>query len=178
MKNLTGTENSTKDRRGFNMLAQAWSWLIEPSPLIIEPERRLQARLLIGHVACSFVARPSVIDFILAWPLLQTGRNRRDDFQIPMGYVWRCSLAKLRVWTEPKCALLAGSSANRQHRFDINICSHNHQPDSYSIPVFFDPRRIGRQSVSFGARDGDRFPHYTHRLFLAAGILAWLFHFL
>ncbi|HET7144391.1 MAG TPA: GGDEF domain-containing protein [Anaerolineales bacterium] len=48
MKNLIGTKNSTKDQRGFNKLAQAWSWLIEPSPLIIEPERRFQARLLMA----------------------------------------------------------------------------------------------------------------------------------
>jgi len=34
--------------RYYDVLAGAWQWLIEPSPSIVEPERRLQARLLMA----------------------------------------------------------------------------------------------------------------------------------
>ena len=46
MKNFTDTNISSKTLRWRRMLAAAWHWLIEPSASIVEPERRLQARLL------------------------------------------------------------------------------------------------------------------------------------
>jgi diguanylate cyclase (GGDEF)-like protein len=48
MKNLTGTDISPETQRWRHMLAGAWHWLIEPPSSIVEPERRLQARLLMA----------------------------------------------------------------------------------------------------------------------------------
>ena len=48
MKNLTDTIPSSKVPRWQRGLARVWRWLIEPSFAITEPERRLQARLLMA----------------------------------------------------------------------------------------------------------------------------------
>src|SRR4026207_2055780 len=48
MKNLTDTTPASKGTRGQRRLARAWRWLIEPSSAIVEPERRLEARLLMA----------------------------------------------------------------------------------------------------------------------------------
>ena len=48
MKNFTGVNNSSEIPGWRRMLAGAWHWLIEPSAAIVEPERRLQARLLMA----------------------------------------------------------------------------------------------------------------------------------
>ena len=48
MKNVTGTNTSSKTPRWLRILAAAWRWLIEPSPSVVEPERRLRARLLMA----------------------------------------------------------------------------------------------------------------------------------
>ena len=46
MKNFTVNNTSSKLPHWRRRLAAVWRWLIEPSPSIAEPERRLQARLL------------------------------------------------------------------------------------------------------------------------------------
>src|SRR5687767_12818440 len=48
MKNFTDTNNSSKLPRWVRILAGVWHWLIEPSPAIVEPVGRLQARLLMA----------------------------------------------------------------------------------------------------------------------------------
>jgi diguanylate cyclase (GGDEF)-like protein len=48
MKNLAGTHTTSNIPRWRRILANVWHWLIEPSPAIVEPERRLQARLLMA----------------------------------------------------------------------------------------------------------------------------------
>lgn len=48
MKNNTGTHTSSRMPRWLHMLATSWRWLIEPSSLVVEPDRRLRARLLIA----------------------------------------------------------------------------------------------------------------------------------
>jgi diguanylate cyclase (GGDEF)-like protein len=48
MNNLTDTIPSLKVPRWQRGLARVWRWLIEPSFAIVEPERRLQARLLMA----------------------------------------------------------------------------------------------------------------------------------
>jgi diguanylate cyclase (GGDEF)-like protein len=48
VKNPTGTHVTSNAPRWRRMLAVVWRWLIEPSPSIVEPERRLQARLLMA----------------------------------------------------------------------------------------------------------------------------------
>ncbi|MDQ3007755.1 MAG: GGDEF domain-containing protein, partial [Chloroflexota bacterium] len=48
MKNPIVTNSSSRLPHWRDGLAAAWSWLIEPSPSIVEPERRLQARLLMA----------------------------------------------------------------------------------------------------------------------------------
>jgi diguanylate cyclase (GGDEF)-like protein len=48
MKNFTDTNNSSNIPRWRRILANVWHWLIEPPPAIVEPERRLQARLLMA----------------------------------------------------------------------------------------------------------------------------------
>ena len=48
MKNFTNTDRPSTISRWRGMLAAAWRWLIDPSPSIAEPERRLQARLLMA----------------------------------------------------------------------------------------------------------------------------------
>src|SRR3972149_6955432 len=48
MKNSTASNTSSKIQRRPRMLAAVWRWLIEPSPSVVEPERRLQARLLMA----------------------------------------------------------------------------------------------------------------------------------
>jgi diguanylate cyclase (GGDEF)-like protein len=48
MKNVTDTNASSKLPRWRHMMAGAWRWLIEPSSAIVEPERRIQARLLMA----------------------------------------------------------------------------------------------------------------------------------
>src|SRR4026208_357197 len=48
MKILTDTIPSSKGTRWQRRLARAWHWLIEPSSAIVEPERRIQARLLMA----------------------------------------------------------------------------------------------------------------------------------
>lgn len=48
MKNVTGTNAASKRSRWRHSLNAGWHWLIEPSPAIVEPERRLQARLLMA----------------------------------------------------------------------------------------------------------------------------------
>lgn len=48
MKNLAGTHTTSTIPRWRRILAKVWHWLIEPSPAIVEPERRLQARLLMA----------------------------------------------------------------------------------------------------------------------------------
>jgi diguanylate cyclase (GGDEF)-like protein len=48
MKNLTGTQTTSNAPRWPRRLTAAWHWLIEPSPSVVEPERRLQARLLMA----------------------------------------------------------------------------------------------------------------------------------
>src|SRR5919106_5716999 len=48
MKNVTDIDNSSKTSRGLGMFVAMWRGLIEPSPSIVEPERRLQARLLMA----------------------------------------------------------------------------------------------------------------------------------
>src|SRR5215211_3715591 len=47
MKNPT-VNNTSKTPHWLRRLTAAWYWLIEPSPSIVEPERRLQARLLMA----------------------------------------------------------------------------------------------------------------------------------
>jgi diguanylate cyclase (GGDEF)-like protein len=46
MKNIIDTNIFSKTPRWRRMLAVVWHWLIEPSASIVEPERRLTARLL------------------------------------------------------------------------------------------------------------------------------------
>src|SRR5688572_5503721 len=48
MKNFTATNNSSKMPRWLRILADMWRWLIEPSPAIVEPVGRLQARILMA----------------------------------------------------------------------------------------------------------------------------------
>jgi hypothetical protein len=48
MKNVTDMNASSKFPRWRRMMAGAWRWLIEPSSAIVEPERRIQARLLMA----------------------------------------------------------------------------------------------------------------------------------
>jgi len=48
MKGFTDTNNSSKLPRWWRVLAAMWHWLIQPSAAIVEPERRLQARLLMA----------------------------------------------------------------------------------------------------------------------------------
>jgi diguanylate cyclase (GGDEF)-like protein len=48
MKNLAGTHTTANIPRWRRILANVWHLLIEPSPAIVEPERRLQARLLMA----------------------------------------------------------------------------------------------------------------------------------
>lgn len=48
MKNLTGINNSSKLPRWLRTLADMWRWLIKPSPAIVEPVGRLQARILMA----------------------------------------------------------------------------------------------------------------------------------
>lgn len=48
MKNVTDTNNSSKMPRWLRVLADMWHWLIEPSPAIVEPVARLQARILMA----------------------------------------------------------------------------------------------------------------------------------
>ena len=48
MKGFTDTNNSSKLPRWRRVLAAMWHWLIQPSAAIVEPERRLQARLLMA----------------------------------------------------------------------------------------------------------------------------------
>ena len=48
MKNSTVNNTSLKTPRWLRRLTAAWYWLIEPSPSVVEPERRLQARLLMA----------------------------------------------------------------------------------------------------------------------------------
>jgi diguanylate cyclase (GGDEF)-like protein len=48
MKNITGTYAASQRPRGWRRLTAMWHWLIEPSGSIVEPERRLQARLLMA----------------------------------------------------------------------------------------------------------------------------------
>jgi diguanylate cyclase (GGDEF)-like protein len=48
MKNFTVTDISSKLPYWRRRLAAVWRWLIEPSPSVVEPERRLQARLLMA----------------------------------------------------------------------------------------------------------------------------------
>lgn len=48
MKNFTDTGTFSKTPRGLRALARAWRWLTEPPLSIAEPERRLQARLLMA----------------------------------------------------------------------------------------------------------------------------------
>jgi len=48
MKNIIDTNSSSKTPRWRRMLAVVWHWLIEPSASIVEPERRLTARLLMA----------------------------------------------------------------------------------------------------------------------------------
>jgi diguanylate cyclase (GGDEF)-like protein len=48
MKNFIDTNSSSKTPRWRRMLAVVWHWLIEPSASIVEPERRLTARLLMA----------------------------------------------------------------------------------------------------------------------------------
>ena len=48
MKNFTVTDISSKLPHWRRRLAAVWRWLIEPSSSVVEPERRLQARLLMA----------------------------------------------------------------------------------------------------------------------------------
>jgi len=48
MKNSIDTNISSKTPRWRRRMAVVWHWLIEPSASIVEPERRLQARLLMA----------------------------------------------------------------------------------------------------------------------------------
>ena len=48
MKNFTDTNNSSKMPRWMRILADMWHWLIEPSPVIVEPVARLQASILMA----------------------------------------------------------------------------------------------------------------------------------
>ncbi len=48
MNNLITTNNTSGTGRWLHRLAAVWNWLIEPSPSIIQAERRLQARLLMA----------------------------------------------------------------------------------------------------------------------------------
>src|SRR5688572_28507862 len=48
MKNFTDANNSSKMPRRMRILADMWRWLIEPSPAIVEPGARLQARILMA----------------------------------------------------------------------------------------------------------------------------------
>ena len=49
MKNNTGTHHtSSRMPRWLNILAASWRWLIEPSSSVVEPDRRLRARLLMA----------------------------------------------------------------------------------------------------------------------------------
>src|SRR5215216_3144384 len=48
MKNFTSINDSSKIPRVPGNLAAVWHWLIEPSPSVVEPERRLQARMLMA----------------------------------------------------------------------------------------------------------------------------------
>ena len=48
MNNFTVTNASLKRPRWLPRLTAMWRWLIEPSPSVIGPERRLQARLLMA----------------------------------------------------------------------------------------------------------------------------------
>ena len=47
-KNFTDTNNSSTLSRWRHVLAATWHWLIEPSPSIVEPVDRLQARVLMA----------------------------------------------------------------------------------------------------------------------------------
>jgi hypothetical protein len=48
MNNSTVDTTSSKISGWLRRLSAVWHWLIEPSPSIVEPERRLQARLLMA----------------------------------------------------------------------------------------------------------------------------------
>ncbi|MBC7876577.1 MAG: diguanylate cyclase [Anaerolineales bacterium] len=48
MKNLNDMNSSPKTPHRRRGLADVWHWLIEPSSAVVEPERRLQARLLMA----------------------------------------------------------------------------------------------------------------------------------
>jgi diguanylate cyclase (GGDEF)-like protein len=48
MEKLTATDVASNTRHWRRMLSVVWRWLTEPSPSIIEPERRIQARLLMA----------------------------------------------------------------------------------------------------------------------------------
>ena len=48
MKNVTYTNNSSKMPRWLRILADIWHWLFTPSPAIVEPVARLQARILMA----------------------------------------------------------------------------------------------------------------------------------
>jgi diguanylate cyclase (GGDEF)-like protein len=48
MKNHAGTHTTANIPRWRRILANVWHLLIEPSPALVEPERRLQARLLMA----------------------------------------------------------------------------------------------------------------------------------
>ena len=48
MKNLRGTQTASNSPRWLRRFAAIWHWLIEPSSSVVEPERRLQARLLMA----------------------------------------------------------------------------------------------------------------------------------
>jgi diguanylate cyclase (GGDEF)-like protein len=48
MKNFTASNTSSKVPRRPRILAVVWRWLILPSPSVVEPEHRLQARLLMA----------------------------------------------------------------------------------------------------------------------------------
>jgi len=66
MKNLAGTHHSSRIQRWLHALIALGRWLIEPSPSIVKPEHRRQARLLMMLLVVLLAF--SVLGFVL--PLL------------------------------------------------------------------------------------------------------------
>ena len=86
MNNFSDPNNSPKSPRVLRVLATAWHWLTEPSSPIIEPEHRLQARLLMAMLLVLIITGLLSLTLSLLGIYAQAGDSESVGLTFPLDY--------------------------------------------------------------------------------------------